>query len=159
LGQIIGSSTIRSPGTYLDNRAVLWLNETIFDLGILGVYGPWSSAIALNNAGYAVGSNNSRATLWRPGTSVEQIQALANRVSQLEVDGTLTHNQAKTLNSYLVAAADFVERGKTKPAISELQDFVDYVSTLMSGRRPHLSAAIGQPLIDLANATILRLEG
>ena len=90
-------------------------------------------------------------------TPPEQVQRIVDQVDLLRTSGTLGQGQANSLTQKLRRAIALLNAGKTTPAGSILNAFINAVTALMSGSKPVLTPGQGQPLIDAANAVIAGL--
>jgi hypothetical protein len=89
-----------------------------------------------------------------PGPS-QSAQDMSQNVDALAADGTLSQNNADTLQKDLSKASRDLTLGKTRQASNDLGDFVKDVTKMM--RKAELAQRFGQPLIDAASAAISQL--
>lgn len=86
----------------------------------------------------------------------EAIQILLSDVANLVAQGVLNRGEGNALSSTLQAALQQLERGKRRPAASQIQAFINQVDALMRSRR--LSPQQGQALIDAAMDALAELN-
>jgi probable HAF family extracellular repeat protein len=92
-----------------------------------------------------------------PTSTPVTMQGLTGNVMDLMDTTVLNQGQRNTLIAKLEAVTKQIEKGNVKPAINELQAFINEVDAdIKSGK---LTLAQGQPLIDAANAMIAELGG
>ncbi|MBL8341745.1 MAG: hypothetical protein JNL30_09785 [Rubrivivax sp.] len=146
-------------------RAFLASGTRVVDLNeLIPTTSGWvlSEAQSINAAGLIVGRGYRTATPTltsyfllkpvapAPAGLIEAIEALA-------ASGVLGHGSATALVAKLRAAAAQIDKGNVRPAINQLDAFVNEVQALMASGR--LTAAHGQPLIDEARRIIASLTG
>lgn len=131
------------------------------DLGTLG--GGSSFALDIDEHGQNVGWSQIRpdyfeahATLWRPMTPAEWIDATRDRVNALVTAGALTQGQADGLLAKLRQARANLDAGRNEVTIDLLNAFVNQVESFREDGA--LTAEQGEPLIAAAQGTIGRLQ-
>ena len=89
-------------------------------------------------------------------TPREEVELLRSQVQALVPD-PLRSQRAKPLLSKLREAIKNLDRGRIRPAINKLRDFIDQLNALINSGE--LTAEQAQPLIDAANSIINQLGG
>jgi hypothetical protein len=82
-------------------------------------------------------------------------RSCAEIVRKAEVDGTLSHGEARSLRAKCHSAEASAAAGHTKAARNKLKAFIHEVRAMLRSRR--ISSTLGQELIESANARIATL--
>jgi YVTN family beta-propeller protein len=89
-----------------------------------------------------------------PPTLEDLLEQLGLLVEGLEDDGSVNQGQARALLVKLATANEQLARGNVRPATNALNAFMNQVNAFMRGRRPVLTAAEGQQLLDAAQSIV-----
>jgi YVTN family beta-propeller protein len=93
-----------------------------------------------------------------PPTLEDLLEQLGLLVEELEDDGSVNQGQTRALLTKLATANEQLARGNLRPVMNSLNAFMNQVRAFMGGRRPVLTAAEGQQLLDAAQRVLDLLE-